>query len=113
MYQGTTRASIYTTSIKVTRMILTLKQLQKTAALAYLDNQDAETLLDEALVILNQIQCIRQIDVSGIEPLVHPIEMYQFLREDVVLDTRCAEQLAEAAPTFIENHYVVPKQVKD
>ncbi len=94
-------------------MNLTLAQLQKTAALAYIDNQDAEALLNETNLILNEIDRIHKVDVTGIEPLVHPIEAYQFLREDVVCHQNSLEALEKVAPHFADNHYLVPQHIKD
>lgn len=94
-------------------MNLTLAQLQKTAALAYLDSQDAEILLAEANLILNEIDRIHKVDVTGVEPLVHPIQAYQFLREDTVSHHNCVDALAKAAPNFADNHYLVPQHMKD
>lgn len=94
-------------------MNLTLAQLQKTAALAYLDSRDAEALLNETNLILNEIDRIHKVDVTGIEPLVHPIEAYQFLREDTVSHHNAVEALAKAAPHFVDNHYLVPQHMKD
>lgn len=94
-------------------MNLTVEELEKTAALAYLDPKDVATLLSETNSILNQIDRIHQLDITDIEPLIHPLQIFQFLREDVVSHTDCVDALAKAAPEFIDNYYLVPKHMKE
>lgn len=94
-------------------MTITLEQLKKTAELARLSHSDAEALLHETNLILKQIYNIHKVDVTGVEPFIHPIETMSFLREDIVTHTNCVDALAEAAPSFADNHYLVPKHLKD
>lgn len=93
-------------------MTISLEQFKKTATLAQLGSHDAEALLHETNLILKQIYNIHKIDVTGVEPLIHSVEAFQFLREDTAIETQAVDALANAAPAFADNHYLVPKHLK-
>lgn len=92
-------------------MSITLDELKKTAQLAYLDQEDAITLLSAFNNVLDQIDQLRNIDTQDIAPLTHPIPVTQPLREDKVI-TSSIHELAAAAPIFIDHMYSVPTVIK-
>ncbi len=87
--------------------------LTKIAALAALDlNADADTttqLAHDVGVIMNYVEQLKQIDTQGVSPLLHPLDLHQRLRIDDVSEESCLEQLAELAPLFDKDLYLVPK----
>lgn len=92
-------------------MTITLDNLRKLADLAYIDVRDAELLLHEANVILARIDLLHQIK-TDVEPLLHPVNPHQTLRNDEVLNDNCVTALANIAPLFVDNQYLVPSVIR-
>lgn len=94
-------------------MSITPEQFIKTAELAQLDPEDAKILLHETNLILKQILAMHKVDVTGIEPMIHPLEIHPTQRDDTVTHASCKEALAKIAPIFEQDHYWVPLHLKD
>lgn len=94
-------------------MPTTEQDLQKIAALAYLeiDTTSAQQLSQDVSAIMDLVDQLRQIDTTGVAPLFHPLDLQQRLREDHVLESNSVEQLANIAPLFTDNLYLVPKVI--
>ena len=86
--------------------------LEKIANLAYINTHDIPALLDENNVILELINRLQQVDTSGIAPLIHPLDLYQPLRNDDVTEPNSVTELAKITPIFIDDLYVVPNVIR-
>ncbi|GGI75560.1 Asp-tRNA(Asn)/Glu-tRNA(Gln) amidotransferase subunit GatC [Legionella impletisoli] len=89
-------------------------ELQKLASLAYI-KLDAETrtkLAHDVSAIMEFVEQLRSINTQEIKPLFHPLDMQQRLREDVCDEPNRVEYLAEIAPLFENDHYLVPKVIE-
>ncbi|HBI21689.1 MAG TPA: Asp-tRNA(Asn)/Glu-tRNA(Gln) amidotransferase GatCAB subunit C [Legionella sp.] len=87
--------------------------LTKMAALANLDlnsNNDMKAQLTHDVgVIMDYVEQLRQVNTQGVTPLLHPLDLNQRLRTDTASDESCLTQLAELAPLFENDLYIVPK----
>lgn len=92
-------------------MSVTLAELEQTALLAYLDPQDAPSLLQACNNVFKQIDQLKNIDTEGVEPLTHPIQGIQYLREDHPV-MPSIHTLAAVAPVFSDDMYSVPTVIK-
>lgn len=85
-----------------------VRHVAKLSRLA-LDKTEIAAMCDELSAILDHIDCIRALDTDGVDPLDHPTELVDRLRDDAsgeVLETKSV--LANAATT--EGPYLsVPK----
>ncbi len=93
-------------------MPTTEHELQKIAALAYLESDTSTTqLTQDVSAIMAFVEQLRKVDTSGVTPLSHPLDLHQRLREDEVKTVSCVAQLEKIAPLFTDNLYLVPKVI--
>ena len=69
----------------------------------------AEKVLDRAMGLIGQMQ---EVDTAGIEPMSHPLEVTQRLREDRVSETDRHELYQSVAPAVERGLYLVPKVIE-
>ena len=55
---------------------------------------------------------MEQVDVTGVEPMAHPQDMVQSLREDVVTEGDQRERFQSIAPATANGLYLVPKVIE-
>ena len=55
---------------------------------------------------------MNQVDVQGIEPMAHPLEMNQRLRSDTVTEVNQRELLQAHAPAVENGLFLVPKVIE-
>ena len=62
--------------------------------------------------ILNLVDQLSAVDTTGVEPMAHPLDMVQRLREDVVTETDHRAQYQAVAPEVEKGLYLVPKVIE-
>lgn len=84
------------------------------ALLARLEVSETEVapLTDRLNSILQMVDQLQQADVSNIEPLAHPLDISQPLREDQVTETDIRDQVMPLAPTAENGCYLVPRVIE-
>ena len=89
----------------------TVKRVAKLARIA-VDDEDARRMTGELNTILGFVEQLKEVDVSGVEPMtsVMPVEMKK--RQDVVTDGGKAGDVIANAPATEENFFLVPKVVE-
>ena len=89
------------------------KEVERIAFLARLALTEAEakSFASKLSSILDYFNQIRQIDTAGIEPMVTPVELDQFLREDTLAQGFGAEEALKSAPERSGNLFKVPPVV--
>lgn len=95
-------------------MALNHAEIKEIAELAAIQVTDAEldTLGGELSKILSVFDQLSQANTQGIEPMVHPLDQTQPLREDVVTETDQREQFQLLAPATENGLYLVPKVIE-
>jgi aspartyl-tRNA(Asn)/glutamyl-tRNA(Gln) amidotransferase subunit C len=95
-------------------MSISPEQLKQLASLAYLElNPEwVPKLTDDINSIVNLVAELQVIDTTHVEALTHPIDNTQRLRMDEARECNMVECLAERAPQFQDNLYLVPKVIK-
>jgi len=90
---------------------LTLDQVRHVALLAALELSDdeANALRDELGAILDYMVALESLDVSGVEPTFHPLNMAASLRSDHLQPSLSREQALAAAPESEQGAFAVPK----
>ncbi|WP_296178057.1 Asp-tRNA(Asn)/Glu-tRNA(Gln) amidotransferase subunit GatC [Pseudomonas sp. UBA1879] len=94
-------------------MALDRSDVEKIAHLARLGLNDADIprtteALNSILGLVDQMQAV---DTTGIEPLAHPLEASQRLREDVVSEVNHRDAYQAIAPAVEDGLYLVPKVI--
>lgn len=95
-------------------MALTLSDVEKIARLSRLALSDEEQskMLEQLNGIFGMIAKMQAVDTNGIEPLSHPHERPQRLREDVVSEENYREAYQAIAPQVTDGLYLVPKVIE-
>jgi aspartyl-tRNA(Asn)/glutamyl-tRNA(Gln) amidotransferase subunit C len=62
--------------------------------------------------ILDYVQAIRGVDVTGVEPTAHAIHVQNMFREDVTADGLAMDAILSNAPQHSDNQFLVPRIVE-
>jgi len=95
-------------------MSLNKKQVKEIAQLAKLSINDSE--IEQSTIELNNILSLMaelaEIETDHVEPMAHPLEMSQRLREDVVSEADLSEEFQAIAPKTGKRHFLVPTVIE-
>ena len=94
--------------------MLSLDQVRAIADLARIDvpADDVARLQQELNGILAMVDELLAVDTSGVEPMAHPQEVRQRLREDAVTETDQHALFQSVAPQVEDDLYLVPKVIE-
>jgi aspartyl-tRNA(Asn)/glutamyl-tRNA(Gln) amidotransferase subunit C len=94
--------------------MLSLEQIARLAHLARLElaPDEAVAMQRELNDILGMVDRMSAVDTSGIEPMSHPQDVEQRMRDDVVTETDARERFQGAAPQVQDGLYLVPKVIE-
>lgn len=95
-------------------MSLTLSDVEKVAKLSRLalNDEQKQKTLTELNGIFEMIAKMQAVNTDGVEPLSHPIEFAQRLRDDSVTEPERREAYQAIAPQVEQNLYIVPKVIE-
>lgn len=95
-------------------MALNPSDVAKIAQLARLDIDDSDTQVyaDRLGNILDMVAQLQAVDTDGIEPMAHPMDATQRLRDDVVTETNKRDAYQAIAPTTEDGLYLVPRVIE-
>ena len=95
-------------------MSLNKEQVKEIAQLAKLSINDSE--IEQSTIELNNILSLMaelaDIETDQVEPMAHPLEMSQRLREDVVSEADLSEEFQAIAPKTGKQHFLVPTVIE-
>jgi len=92
---------------------LSLDEVRHVARLARLRLTDAdlERYRGELSSVLGHIDMLERLDVEGVEPMAHPLDVTNRLADDVVADPMPIEHLHRNAPAVEDRFLAVPKVI--
>ena len=95
-------------------MALTPEEIRNIASLArlHIDENEVERYQQDLSRILEFVEQMNQVDVSGIEPMAHPQDVVQRLRIDQVTEKDQREKFQAIAPATEKGLYLVPKVIE-
>ena len=90
------------------------EEISRLARLARVEVPEAELdgLRAELASILGLVDQMRAVDTAGIEPMSHPQDVTQRLREDEVTEPDRRQQLQAGAPAIEDGLYLVPRVIE-
>ncbi|MBO9671467.1 MAG: Asp-tRNA(Asn)/Glu-tRNA(Gln) amidotransferase subunit GatC [Sphingobium sp.] len=91
--------------------LTTVKKVASLARLAVTDSE-AEALVPELNGILNWVEQLGEVDVTGIAPMTAVIPNTLRLREDVVTDGNVRDKVLANAPQAEHGFFAVPKVIE-
>ncbi len=89
----------------------TIKNIAHLARLKF-PEADAAKFQSDIDGILNWVEQLQEVDVSGVEPLVSVSPRQSAMRADVVTDGDLQAELMQNAPEALQGFYTVPKMVE-
>lgn len=89
----------------------TVRRIARLARIAVTDN-DVPHLQGELNAILQFVEQLNEVDVSGVEPMTSVTPMAMKKRQDVVSDGSYPERVLANAPAREDGYFVVPKVVE-
>jgi len=94
--------------------MLSLEQIARLADLARLELTPAESaaMQQELNAILAVVDAMSAVDTSGVEPMSHPQEVMQRLRDDGATEPDLRERFQSVAPQVEDGLYLVPKVIE-
>ena len=95
-------------------MSLANDDVRRIAALARIaiTAEESAQVLERLNRVLALIEEMRAVDVSGVEPMAHALDVGQRLREDKVTETDQHERYQSVAPAVEGDLYLVPKVIE-
>ena len=95
-------------------MSLDNKKVKEIAYLARLnlEDSDIEQTTTELNNILSLMDKLGEIDTGDAEPMAHPLEMSQRLREDQVSEEDMSKEFQAIAPKTGKGHFLVPTVIE-
>jgi aspartyl-tRNA(Asn)/glutamyl-tRNA(Gln) amidotransferase subunit C len=95
-------------------MSLSREDVEKIAHLARLaiDESDIPRYAKDLSNILDLVEQMNAVDTTGIEPMAHPFDASQRLRDDTVTETNERERFQAVAPQVENGLYLVPKVIE-
>ena len=94
--------------------MLSLDEIRRIARLARLElgAAEAEALGRDMNGILALVEQMGAVDTRGVEPMSHPQEMAQRMRDDAVTESDERERFQSVAPQVEDGLYLVPKVIE-
>lgn len=95
-------------------MSISAEEVKKVAHLARMavPEEQLEGYVRNLSNILDLVDQLSAVDTAGVEPMAHPLDMTQRLREDVVTETNHREKYQAVAPEVENGLYLVPKVIE-
>ncbi|MGI9281444.1 MAG: Asp-tRNA(Asn)/Glu-tRNA(Gln) amidotransferase subunit GatC [Endozoicomonas sp.] len=95
-------------------MAIDASEIQKVAHLARLsiDDSQVDTTANTISRILELVDQMQTVNTDNVEPMAHPLDATQRLREDVVSEENNREQLQSCAPAVEDGLFLVPKVIE-
>jgi aspartyl-tRNA(Asn)/glutamyl-tRNA(Gln) amidotransferase subunit C len=76
-----------------------------------LTEEEKETLRPQLSGILEYIEKLNELDVSGVEPTKEPFVKENVLRDDVVVKSKVLPDIMDNAPAAEDNHFKIPRVI--
>ncbi len=91
-------------------MNLTSADVRKVASLARLkvSDEDVDSLLGDLSAILEYVDVLNEVETTGVEPMVHAVELHDVLRVDVLRESLPREAALQNAPRTDGKYFLVP-----
>ncbi|MCK5374230.1 MAG: Asp-tRNA(Asn)/Glu-tRNA(Gln) amidotransferase subunit GatC [Alphaproteobacteria bacterium] len=95
-------------------MSLSKEEVKKVAGLARLrmNDEEMERLAPQLSNIIGFIEQLSELDTDNVEPLANVVDITLPLREDVVSDGNCGEEILANSQDANQGYFVVPKVIE-
>ena len=96
-------------------MSLTKRDVEKVAQLARLrlSEQELETLTSQLGQVLGYVEQLNELDNEGVEPLAHPLDLFNVLADDELGESLPRDKVLASAPKSDDECFLVPAVLGD
>ena len=91
--------------------MITIKDVEHVAKLARLEltDEEKEKFTHQLSDVLRHVEKMNEVDTEGVEPMNHPIDFSNVMREDVKIYENTRDELMQNAPDVEGDFFKVPK----
>ena len=91
--------------------MITIKDVEHVAKLARLElsEEEKEKFTHQLGDVLAHVEMMNEVDTTGVEPMNHPIDFVNVMREDKKIYENTREELMSNAPDIEGEFFKVPK----
>lgn len=91
--------------------MITIKDVEHVAKLARLEltEEEKEMFTHQLGDVLEHVEKMNEVDTTGVEPMNHPMDFYNVMREDKKIYENTREELMQNAPDVEGEFFKVPK----
>lgn len=89
-----------------------LDQIESLARLQLTD-EEKERLRDQLSQILDHVEKLNELDLENVEPMTHPLELTNVLREDDTDEPLDVEDVLQNAPEKTGQFFKVPQVIEE
>ena len=91
--------------------MITIKDVEHVAKLARLELTEDEKVMFTGQLgdVLAHVERMNEVDTTGVEPMNHPIDFSNVMREDVKIYENTREELMQNAPDVEGEFFKVPR----
>lgn len=91
--------------------MITIKDVEHVAKLARLEltEEEKEMFTHQLGDVLTHVEKMNEVDTTNVEPMNHPIDFANVMREDVKIYENTREELMQNAPDIEGEFFKVPK----
>ncbi|MGB6085389.1 Asp-tRNA(Asn)/Glu-tRNA(Gln) amidotransferase subunit GatC [Parvibaculum sp.] len=89
----------------------TVRHIARLARIAVRDDE-LEALAKEISGILDWVEQLNEVDVTGVEPMTSAVAISMKMRDDVVTEPNLQKEVTQNAPGAEDGFFVVPKVVE-
>ena len=91
--------------------MITIKDVEHVAKLARLEltQEEKEMFTEQLGDVLTHVEKMNEVDTTGVEPMNHPIDFVNVMREDNKIYENTREELMTNAPDIEGEFFKVPK----
>ena len=95
-------------------MSLDKDQIQKLATLSRIAIDDAtlEAVSERLSSVLDLVDKLQAADTLGVEPMAHPLQTTQLLRDDIISEPNHQEAFQKLSENIHDGLYLVPKVIE-
>ncbi|MFP4098835.1 MAG: Asp-tRNA(Asn)/Glu-tRNA(Gln) amidotransferase subunit GatC [Alphaproteobacteria bacterium] len=95
-------------------MSLSKEETKKVAGLArlHMGEEELERLAPQLSKIIGFVEKLSKLDTGGVKPLANVVDIDLPLREDIINDGKCTDEILANAPESTQGYFVVPKIVE-
>jgi len=95
--------------------LITIKEVEHVAKLARLNLSEDEKIkfADQLGKLLDYFNQLKEVDTQNVEPMAHPVQAVNVVREDIITESCSRQEILKNAPQEEDGYFKVPKIIDE